>query len=181
MKVGLVSDTHGLVDPKLPALFQGCDLVLHAGDIVKPEILEVLARVAPVRAVRGNNDHGPAFVRLPESALVPLGDLSALLLHDVGQRPASRGKGPLLPRAPARPPLARQDPELVIHGHSHRPGARREGGILFVNPGSAGPRRFSLPRTAAVLSIHGRAVLLAFFDLAGDVIRPFGDALEAEL
>jgi putative phosphoesterase len=187
MKVGLVSDTHGLLDPKLPALFEGCDLVLHAGDIVKPEILEALSGVAPVLAVRGNNDHHPSFVRLPETALVPLGELTALLVHDLAlghpsrREPSPRAHGSPLPQPPVRPVLARHDPELVIHGHSHRPEARREGGTLFVNPGSAGPRRFSLPRTAAILSIRERAVLLAFFDLGGDLVRPFGDAVEAAL
>jgi uncharacterized protein len=173
VKVGLVSDTHGLVDPKLPALFAGCDLVLHAGDVVKPEILDVLGAVAPVTAVRGNNDRGPAFARLPPLALVPLGALTALVVHDLN--------APRRPQAPARAPLQRQDPELVIHGHSHRPGTRLENGTLYVNPGSAGPRRFSLPRTAAVLSVRGRAVLLAFFDLAGDVVKPWGEPVEAQL
>lgn len=173
MRIGLVSDTHGLFDAKLLALFAGCERLLHAGDVVKPEILDALGRIAPVTAVRGNNDRGPAFARLPPLALVPLGALTALVVHDL--------HGPERPRPPGRPPLGRRDPELVIHGHSHKPGARLEGGTLYVNPGSAGPRRFSLPRTAALLSVRERTVLLAFFDLEGDVIRPWGTPLEAAL
>jgi putative phosphoesterase len=182
MRIGLVSDTHGLLDEKLLALFEGCDRILHAGDVVRADILDALRRVAPVVAVRGNNDHGPGLHGLPERALVPLGALTALLIHDLGSTAGHRRRGgahPALPLPPARPVLARQDPELVVHGHSHRPEARWEAGTLLVNPGSAGPRRFSLPRTAAVLSVRERAVQLAFFDLAGDALRPFGEPLEA--
>ncbi len=173
MRIGVVADNHGLVDPKLPALFAGCERILHAGDLVKPEILEVLGRVAPVTAVRGNNDHGAAFARLPPLALVPLGELTALVVHDL--------HAPRRPRPPGRTPLARQDPELVVHGHSHRPGTAVLDGTLFVNPGSAGPRRFSLPRTAAVLAARGRRVEVAFFDLSGPRPAPFGGPVEAEL
>lgn len=174
MRIGLVSDTHGLVDPKLPEVLEGAELVLHAGDIVRPEILALLAEIAPVKAVRGNNDEGlPAFAHLPESALVRVGPLTLLLVHDVG----ARGR----PSALARALLARHRPELVVHGHSHRPGVARAGGALFVNPGSAGPRRFSLPRTAATLEVRGRKVRVSFFDLAGDAPAPFGAPVEAAL
>jgi hypothetical protein len=169
MKVALVSDSHGLSDPKLPGLFAGVALVLHAGDIVKPEVLGALEAIAPVRAVRGNNDLGPSFDHLPETALVALGPLTALVVHDLGARGS--------PRAPARPLLRRHRPELVVHGHSHRPGAERLDGTLFVNPGSAGPRRFSLPRTAALLELHGRRVSVTFFDLAGPRAERLGDPL----
>jgi uncharacterized protein len=161
------------VDAKLAPLFTGCDLILHAGDMVKPAVLEALAAVAPVTAVRGNNDRGPEFARTPETVLVPLEGLTALVVHDLGSRER--------PKAPARPILQRQDPEIVIHGHSHRPGVKLADGTLFLNPGSAGPRRFSLPRTAAVLSVHGRGVLVAFFDLEGERVKPFGEPLEATL
>lgn len=174
MRVGLVSDTHGLVDPRLPEVLEGAELVLHAGDIVKPEVLAVLREIAPVKAVRGNNDEGlPAFARLPETALVEVGALTLLLVHDLGARER--------PKPPARPLLVRHRPELVVHGHSHRPGAARVGDTLFVNPGSAGPRRFSLPRTVAMLEVRGRAVRVTFFDLSRDAPTPFGDPIEAAL
>jgi putative phosphoesterase len=158
MRVGLVSDTHGLADPRLPEVLAGCDLVLHAGDVVKEAVLVALRRIAPVTAVRGNCDEGTSLARLPASALVPLGPLLALLVHDAG--------APDHPAAEVRTLLARHRPHVVVHGHSHRPGAALAGGALFVNPGSAGPRRFHLPRAAAVLDLDGRRVRVAWFDLA---------------
>lgn len=173
LRVGLVSDTHGLLDPRLEGLFEGCARVLHAGDVVRPAILDALARIAPVTAVRGNNDLDPAFARLPETALVTLGELHALVLHDLGTRAR--------PRAEARTAVARAHPEIVVHGHSHRPGASVADGTLYVNPGSAGPRRFSLPRTAAILVVTGRHARVEFFDLSGDAPAPHGAAVEADL
>lgn len=158
MRVGLVSDTHGLFDPKLRAVLRGVDLVLHAGDVARVSVLDALAELAPVRAVRGNVDDGPTLGSLPEAAVVPLGPVTALVLHDLG--PPARPN----PRAAAL--LARHRPDLVVHGHSHRPGHAVVDGVLFVNPGSCGPRRFSLPRTAAVLTLDGRRARLALFDLA---------------
>jgi putative phosphoesterase len=173
MRVGLVSDTHGLVDPKLADLFAGVDLVLHGGDLVRPDVLDALAAAAPVRAVRGNNDHGPSLERLPETIVVALGPLRALVVHDLGARER--------PHPPVRRLLARERPEIVVHGHSHRPGAAVIEGRLFVNPGSAGPRRFSLPRTAAVLEVRRRRAVVRFHDLAGERLAPFGEPLEAAL
>lgn len=173
MKVGLISDTHGLVDPRLPGLFRDCALVLHAGDLVRPDVLEVLAEAAPVTAVRGNNDHGPALELLPEAAVLRVGALALLVIHDLGPR------GRPTPRARAL--LARHRPELVIHGHSHRPGAELLNGRLQVNPGSAGPRRFSLPRTVALLTVRGRRASVVFLDLDGQPPRPFGTPVEAAL
>lgn len=173
LRVGLVSDSHGLADPKLPALFAGCALVLHAGDAVRMAVIPPLEAVAPVRAVRGNNDSDPVFDPWPETALVPLGALTALLVHDLGPRER--------PHPPLRKLIARARPQLVVHGHSHRPGAALVDGVLFVNPGSAGPRRFSLPRTAAVLALDGARAAVAFFDLSGERVAPFGAPLEATL
>jgi putative phosphoesterase len=173
LRVGLVADSHGLHDPKLETLLAGCDLVLHAGDVVRPAVLEALARVAPVRAVRGNNDVGPAFAALPEVLVEDLGALRALVVHDLG----ARGR----PSPVARALLARHHPDLVVHGHSHRPGAAVVEGRLVVNPGSCGPRRFSLPRTAALLVIRGRTARVTWHDLAGKALAPFGEAFEAEL
>jgi putative phosphoesterase len=159
VRVGLVSDTHGLADPRLPEALAGCALILHAGDVVKEGVLDALRAVAPVTAVRGNNDEGTSLERLPASAVVPLGPLTALVLHDLGPREHP------LPGARALLALAR--PQIVVHGHSHRPGAGVVGGTLFVNPGSAGPRRFSLPRVAAVLTIRGRTARVEWIELPG--------------
>jgi len=173
MRVGLVSDTHGLLDRGLLEAFAGCAAILHAGDVVKIAVLEALSRIAPVTAVRGNNDDVPVLADLPETALVPLGLVSALVVHDLGTR--SR------PKNPARPILLRARPEIVVHGHSHRPGAALVGPTLFVNPGSAGPRRFTLPRTAAILTVDGRAARVEFVDLAENGPAPFGAPVVVEL
>lgn len=173
LRIGLLSDTHGLVHPGLAAAFRGCAAIVHAGDLVKPDILAALRPLAPVHAVRGNNDHAPSLAGLPEALALPLGGLTALVLHDLGPQ----GK----PHAAARPHLARHRPDVVVHGHSHRPEASVHGGVLYVNPGSAGPRRFDLPRTAALLEIDGRRVRLAFVDLGGDAPAPRGRPLRVEL
>jgi uncharacterized protein len=173
VRIALVSDTHGLTDPKLPELFRGCERVLHAGDMVTSPVLDALARIAPVSVVRGNNDLAPQFERLPEALCLPLGELRVLVLHDLGSRER--------PRPFARAALARERPQIVVHGHSHRPGADLHGGRLFVNPGSAGPRRFTLPRTAAILTIEGRRAAVAFWELSGPAPAPHGEPFEAEL
>jgi putative phosphoesterase len=174
VRIGLVSDTHGLLDPALAVLFSRCAAILHAGDVVKPAVLAALEAIAPVTAVRGNNDDGPAFAHLAETALVPIGALTALLVHDLGARER--------PGPPARALIATRRPEIVIHGHSHRPGTALVGGRLFVNPGSAGPRRFSLPRTAGVLVARGRRVTVLLFDLAAaGGAAPLGPPFEVSL
>jgi putative phosphoesterase len=174
VRIGLVSDTHGLFDPALATVFARCAAILHAGDVVRPAVLEALAAIAPVTAVRGNNDVAPALGRLPVTALVPVGPLTALVVHDLGPREA--------PKPPAREVIAHRRPEIVVHGHSHRPGASVLDGRLFVNPGSAGPRRFSLPRTAAVLVARGRRVSVELLDLAArGGPAPLGDPLEVTL
>lgn len=173
MRVGLVSDTHGLADPRLPEALEGCALVLHAGDVVKESVLAALGAVAPVTAVRGNCDAGTSLERLPEAAVVPLGALTALVLHDLGPRERP------LPRAAAL--LARARPQVVVHGHSHRPGAAVVDGTLFVNPGSAGPRRFSLPRAAAILTVRGRTARVEWVDLAAPRLGPLLAPLEVRL
>lgn len=173
VRVGLVSDTHGLADPRLAELLAGCALVLHAGDVVRESVLEALRAIAPVTAVRGNCDEGTSLERLPATALLPLGDLTGLLVHDLGPRER--------PAAPARAILARARPQIVVHGHSHRPGAEVLDGTLFVNPGSAGPRRFSLPRAAAILTVRGRTARVEWFDLAARRLAPLLAPLEVAL
>lgn len=138
--VGVISDTHGLVRPEALSALAGTELIIHAGDVGKPEVLEQLRTIAPVVAVRGNVDRGGWAGSLPETEVVQIGEALLYLLHDVHALdldPATAGF------------------QAVIAGHSHRPGQRIEGGILYLNPGSAGPRRFSLPVTVARLRIYG--------------------------
>jgi uncharacterized protein len=130
MRVGVISDTHGLVRPEALAALAGSELIVHAGDVGGPEVLDALERIAPVRAVRGNNDNGAWASRLPESDFVEVGGHTLYVIHDVKELdldPASSGVA------------------AVIAGHSHRPRNEVVHGVLFFNPGSAGPRRFSLP------------------------------------
>ncbi len=171
VRVGLVSDTHGLLDPRLADLLRGCELILHAGDIVRPEILVELARIAPVRAVRGNNDDGRAFRELPELDVVGVGQLRALLVH------IARGRGEILPAV--RDAVRRHRAHLLVHGHSHQPLASVQDGVLLVNPGSAGPRRFRLPRSAGLLEVRGRSAEVRLYDLASARLAPLGPPVAA--
>lgn len=141
--VGVISDTHGLVRPEAVAALRGVDLVVHAGDIGAAAVLEALGRIAPVVAVRGNNDREAWARSLPRRATLDVGGLRLLVVHDVKDLAAAREVG---------------DAAVVISGHSHRPVVERRGGVLFLNPGSAGPRRFTLPLTLARLEVAaGRA------------------------
>ncbi len=174
MRGGLVSDTHGLFDPRLREALAGCALLLHAGDVAGEGVLLELGNIAPVTAVRGNCDVETPLGRLPELATVALGPLTALVVHDAG-KPDHR------PR-PLAAALARARPDVVVSGHSHRPAAAVVDGTLFVNPGSAGPRRFRLPRSAAVLTISGRRVRVDWLDLAAPGgLAPLGAPFEATL
>jgi putative phosphoesterase len=173
VKVGLVSDTHDHLDPKLGELFRGCDLILHAGDVTREPVLAALARIAPVLAARGNNDVGPLGATLPELVWADLGEITALVVHQLGAR---ERLAPPVARA-----LARRPAGVVVHGHSHRPGVALVDGRLLVNPGSAGPRRFSLPRAAGLLVAEGRDVAVQLFDLAGVAPSPLGAPFRARL
>lgn len=149
--IGLVSDTHGLLRPGVAAAFAGCDLILHAGDVGDPAILDALGRVAPVRAIRGNVDTGPWAAALGETARVEVAaGMSAYVLHDLAQLgfdPAAAGI------------------RVVLSGHSHRPGQSWRDGVLYVNPGSAGPRRFRLPVTVARLLVEAGRGSVEFEDV----------------
>ncbi len=173
MRVGLVADTHDFYDPQLDRVLAGCDLIVHAGDVAREPVLSALRRLAPVRAVRGNNDLGPFGESLPETAVVELDGVRALVIHDVG----ARGR----PAPAARRAIVAAAPDLVVHGHSHRPGHALVDGVLFLNPGSAGRRRFSLPRSAAVLEVSGRSVRVDWLDLVARPARPLGAALSLAL
>lgn len=173
MRLGLVSDSHGLADPGLPRLFAGCDLILHAGDLVRPAVLPPLEAVAPLRAVRGNNDQAPGLAGLPSSLVLEVAGVTILLLHDLGA-PDRLGDQ-------ARRLLRSARPQVVVHGHSHQPRAALRAGVLFVNPGSAGPRRFSLPRSAGLLHLAGRRARVELWDLAAPAPALLAPALEVEL
>ena len=138
--IGLISDTHGLVRPQALDALRGVDLIIHAGDIGKAEVLEALKPIAPLHAIRGNNDRGAWAKKLPDTMILTVGGVRLHLIHDVHElsfEPAKRGVAG------------------VISGHSHKPSIVERDGVLFVNPGSAGPRRFKLPVAVGKLRIAG--------------------------
>ena len=143
MRVGVISDTHGLLRPEAVEALRGSDLILHAGDIGSPAVLEALAAVAPVQAVRGNNDVEPWALAVPETLTLELAGHRIHLLHDAKQ----------LALDPLREGIA-----VLIAGHSHKPLCERREGVLHLNPGSAGPRRFSLPVSVAMLELHADGI-----------------------
>lgn len=143
MRVGVISDTHGLLRPEALAALRGADHLVHAGDIGKPEVLHELRAVAPLTAVRGNNDVGAWARTIPDTASVRLGGIALYVLHDL--------------RALDLDPAAAGF-RVVVSGHSHQPRVEERDGVLYVNPGSAGPRRFRLPVSVATLEIDGRRV-----------------------
>jgi len=138
MLIGVISDTHGLLRPEAVHALQGSELILHAGDVGDSKILDQLRAIAPVVAVRGNIDHGDWAMKLPEYELVERKGVSIYVLHDLNQLD-------LDPEAAGV--------QAVISGHSHKPAVRTEKGVLYLNPGSAGPRRFKLPVTVARLHV----------------------------
>jgi len=149
--VGLISDTHGLLRGEAVEALRGSDLIVHAGDVGDPAILAELRRLAPVRAVRGNNDRGAWAAALPETDRVRIGAIEVLVLHDLSELaidPAASGC------------------RVVVAGHSHRPAHAVRDGVHFVNPGSAGPRRFRLPVSVARLSVDGDRVAVELVELA---------------
>jgi putative phosphoesterase len=141
--VGVISDTHGLLRWEAEAALARVDHIIHAGDIGAPEVIERLQRIAPLTAVRGNNDRDPWADRLPASAIVDIGGRRLYVLHDIKE----------LDIDPVADGFA-----VVIAGHSHKPSVSEKDGVLFLNPGSAGPRRFSLPVAVAKLFIDAGAV-----------------------
>ena len=143
LRVGLISDTHGLLRPQAIDFLQGSDLIVHGGDICDGAILTALAAIAPVIAVRGNNDRGDWAARLRESELFRIGDAFIYAIHDVAAIDIE-------PRAAGV--------QVIVSGHSHQPSIRRDCGVLYVNPGSAGPRRFRLPISVGELTIAGASV-----------------------
>jgi putative phosphoesterase len=137
-RIGLISDTHGLLRKEALAALHGSELIIHAGDVGKPEILEALKKIAPVVAVRGNVDTEPWAQALPETAVAEAGEARIYVLHDVNALDLD-------------PPTSGF--HIVVSGHSHKPGKTERDGVLYINPGSAGPRRFQLPVTMALLRL----------------------------
>ncbi len=141
--LGVISDTHGLLRAEAVEALRGSDRILHAGDIGAPEILEALAKIAPVSAVRGNVDTASWARSLPETEVVEAGGVSIYILHD-------RGRLDLKPEAAGF--------RVLVYGHSHQPKVEEKSGVLYFNPGSAGPRRFHLPVSVGTLKIKAGKV-----------------------
>lgn len=137
LRIGVISDTHNLLRPEARVALAGVDRIIHAGDVCGPAVLEQLAAIAPVLAVRGNNDRGDWAASLQQQLLLDIEGVRVLVVHD---------------KADADPAAWAAD--VVITGHSHKPNIVRDGGVLHLNPGSAGPRRFRLPISLAVLEIE---------------------------
>lgn len=149
LEIGIISDTHGLLRPEALQALAGSELILHAGDVGSPRIVEKLEEIAPVEVVRGNVDHGEWASELPNSLMLPLESVVLYLHH-----------GHLV--------RAEEDLEgfgVVVQGHSHRPVVMERDGVLYINPGSAGPRRFRLPVTLARLQVDGDRAEAELIDL----------------
>ena len=148
--IGVISDAHGLLRPEALAALQGCDRIIHAGDVGSPDVLDGLRLLAPTVAVRGNVDTAPFGMKLPRSRVVELEGHRIYVLHildELGVRPAP------------------EDISAVIYGHSHQPSIEDRDGVLYLNPGSAGPRRFRLPVTVARLSVVAGRLQAQIVDL----------------
>jgi hypothetical protein len=149
-KIGLISDTHGLLRAEALAALRGSELLIHAGDVGDPRILDALREIAPVVAVRGNVDAAEWAEALPETALAEAGPISIYVLHDVHALDLNAHAAGF---------------HIVVSGHSHKPGRSDRDGVVYINPGSAGPRRFQLPITVARLDLGVRPWVVEFVDL----------------
>jgi uncharacterized protein len=141
--LGVISDTHGLLRPEAVAALRGSDLIIHAGDVGDPAILDALRAIAPTFAVRGNVDTGSWAAALPATAAVEVGALTFYVLHDIAEIIVDPGSAGFA---------------AVVFGHSHKPLIETRQGTLYLNPGSAGPRRFSLPISVARVRVSGRDI-----------------------
>jgi hypothetical protein len=150
LRVGVISDTHGLLRPEARNFLVGCDYIIHGGDVGSAAILDVLAAIAPLIAVRGNIDRGACAARLRDCELVRVGNVFFYVIHDIGELdidPAAAGV------------------RVVVSGHSHRAAIKEHDGILYVNPGSCGPRRFTLPISVGEVTVSGTAVTARTLEL----------------
>ena len=149
--VGVISDTHNLLRPEALAALENSDLIIHAGDVCEPQILEQLKLIAPLVAVRGNNDRGAWARELNETETVTIGAVSIFVVHDLKD---------------LRINPAAHDLRVVVSGHSHKPSITTRDGVLYLNPGSAGRRRFKLPVTVARLTLAGDGAAAEIITLA---------------
>jgi hypothetical protein len=149
-RVGLISDTHGLLRPEALAFLRGSDFIVHAGDIGDAGVLDELRRLAPLTAVRGNNDKGPWAKSIAETEVLQVAEVSIYVLHDLAELdldPVAAGV------------------QVVVSGHSHQPRIEERDGVMYVNPGSSGPRRFKLPIAVAELHVAGSSVKAKIVEL----------------
>jgi hypothetical protein len=142
-RIGLISDTHGLLRPEAVAFLRGSDFIVHAGDIGHAAVLEELESIAPVTAVRGNNDKGPWAETVREVEVLQVDQVFIYVVHNIAEL--------------ALDPVA-AGLQVVVSGHSHKPSVKERLGVLYVNPGSSGPRRFKLPVALAELMVNGNSV-----------------------
>jgi uncharacterized protein len=152
LRVGLISDTHGLLRPEARAFLMGCDHIVHGGDIGEPTILDELAVIAPLIVVRGNNDTEPWAARLPVTEMIRVGNVFVYVIHNLAELDIDPGAAGV---------------RVVVSGHSHKPMMEERDGILYVNPGSSGPRRFKLPISVGEIIVSGSAVSARLVDLSG--------------
>ncbi len=157
IEIGVIADTHKLLRPEVAAYLEGTELIIHAGDIGSPDIIATLEQIAPVLAIRGNIDRGSWAEAYPSTETVEVGSRRIYVLHNFHE--------------------LRIDPsqagfDVVISGHSHKPQIRREAGVLYINPGSAGPRRFTLPITVAKLSLTSNSVDARLLEVPGGEPTP---------
>jgi putative phosphoesterase len=151
VRIGLISDTHGLLRPEALDFLAGSDHIVHGGDIGGPDILERLAAIAPLTVVRGNNDTAAWAKSIPETARLEIGGIGVYVIHDIKELDIDPGAAGV---------------RVVVSGHSHKPACVERGGVLYVNPGSAGRRRFSLPIAAAELLVEDGHVEVRLVTLA---------------
>jgi uncharacterized protein len=152
LRIGIIADTHGLLRPEVSGHLAGVAHIVHAGDIGSPDVITGLERIAPVTAIRGNVDTGSWADHYPETQMVTLGGRQIHVLHDIKTLqldPAARGV------------------DVIVCGHSHRPRIETIGGVLYLNPGSAGPRRFNLPVTVVTLDLTPNGLTPVIHDIAG--------------
>ena len=148
--IGIISDTHGLMRPEALDALQGSSAIIHAGDIGSESVLRALNDIAPVYAVRGNNDTDEWAAAIPIATRVTIAGISVLVLHDIAE---------------LNPVRKKEQTKVVITGHSHRPSIEERHGILFINPGSAGPRRFTLPVSIAKMQIRNKQPAATLIEL----------------
>ena len=149
-RIGLISDTHGLLRPEVLSPLQGSELIIHAGDVGKPEVIDALKAIAPVIAVRGNIDKGGWATALPLTAVIEAQFAAIYVIHDIQELDLDPGAAGF---------------NIVVSGHTHKPGRKDVSGVLYINPGSAGPRRFQLPVSVARLDLGLTPWKLDFINL----------------